>query len=78
MTEAEKERIKLSAGYLNGLAIASFAIGGLAPPVAAVTDALAGEYGIGMLPALGIMSVCFAGSFGLHYAARRALRRLDR
>ncbi|MEM6382948.1 MAG: amino acid transporter [Pseudomonadota bacterium] len=75
MTDDEKlvhnERVKLYATFLNGLGIALFAVGGLAPLFSSV-------YGPqGVQPATLIISLlCILVAFALHYGARRHLRRL--
>ena len=65
------ERAKLTATYVNGLAIAVFAVGGLAPLFSFVYAASPGA-----LPAWAVLSnslVCWIVSAGLHYAARHFL-----
>ncbi|WP_428031451.1 amino acid transporter [Ancylobacter sp.] len=61
MSLVHNERTKLSATYLNGIAIAVMAVGGLAPVVSVLNG--------GAAPALGIAAVsviCFAGSITLN------------
>lgn len=66
------ERTKLTATFVNGLAVAVFAVGGLTQAVK-VTDPAA-QVGLASL----IVSVsCFLGSFALHMIARWILRRLE-
>lgn len=68
MTDDEKlihnERRKLRATFLNGIAIAVFAIGGLAPALSAL-------YGnMGNAPTLLLMAIsaiCFLAAIALHY-----------
>jgi hypothetical protein len=69
----ENEQVKLTATYLNGLAIAIFAVGGLAPVVGIVSGtAQAGAAGgIAVLT-----TICVSVSAGLHLAGRRMLRGL--
>ena len=77
MTDDEKlvhnERTKLTATWLNGLAIALAAIGGFAPLISYATNANATF----AAPAAGLMAIaCLAGSIGLHFIARKTLERL--
>lgn len=67
------ERIKLRAAYLNGLAIAVFAIGSLAPIVGAVAALTIPGSAIVL-----IGLVCFSLSYGLHLSAMKALGALQR
>jgi hypothetical protein len=62
------ERTKLSATYLNGVAIAVMAVGGVGPIVSVLNG--------GAAPALGIAAIsviCLTGSIALHCLARRLL-----
>jgi hypothetical protein len=62
------ERTKLSATYLNGVAIAVMAVGGVGPIVSVLNG--------GAAPALGIAAIsviCLTGSIALHFLARRLL-----
>lgn len=80
------ERAKLTATYLNGIAIALFAVGGLAPLIAIGNSIRDFDPGLSTGVAhfqinysgasLLISLVCFGGSAVLHSAARRALRTL--
>jgi hypothetical protein len=63
MANAREERIKLTANYFNGLAIALAAIGGFAPMISGTVT-----------PAKVV--ICFVISFALHYAGHLTLRRL--
>jgi hypothetical protein len=74
MSLIHNELAKLSATYVNGLAIAVFAVGGLAPiftnlyatnPTAASAWIIAG-----------ISGVCFAASLSLHLIARKFLKEM--
>jgi hypothetical protein len=67
------ERVKLTATYLNGLAIAVFAVGGLAPVVAIVSGTVqaGAATGISVLAA-----ICVTVIAGLHIVARRLLKGL--
>lgn len=73
MNLVHNERAKLSANYLNGLAIAVAAVGGLAPLVSY-------EYGAAGVRPLWIVAlvafICLAASAVLHFTARRLLRGL--
>lgn len=66
--------MKLTAAYLNGVAVSTFAIGALAPLVGIVAGRLS-------VPAW-VISLLFFASLGLsillHYLASETLRRLDR
>jgi hypothetical protein len=66
------EQAKLSATYLNGVAVAVVAIGGIAPWI----TLLAQESGPGVGRLALISVVCFSLSGALHYTARALLRRL--
>ena len=72
VTKTREEQIKLQAGYLNGLAVALAAIGGIAPLVAAVlrTDAAGWR-------SMALALICLAMSYVLHRVARRTLKGLD-
>lgn len=73
MSLIRNERLKLFATYLNGLAIAIFALGGLGPIFAllyAETPNPAATYTV--LVAIS----CLAGSAALHYAASIVLKGL--
>lgn len=66
----EHEKVKLKANYLNGLAIAVFAIGGLAPLAAlAYQNSNGGRSSTVIIGA----ALCFVGSFALHFVAVRTL-----
>ena len=67
------EQVKLTATYLNGLAIAIFAVGGLAP-VVGIVSGTAQTGAAGGIAAL--TSICVSVSAGLHLAGRRILRGL--
>jgi hypothetical protein len=67
-TLIRNEQAKLTATYLNGIAIALAAVGGIAPWIAAAETAT-----ISPLPAM-LTVGCFVISLGVHSAARRVLR----
>ena len=68
----DNEQRKLSATYLNGIAIALITVGVLAPLVAMLTGALSNPF-IGLSLAAG----CIALSVALHLGARWTLRELE-
>ncbi|MCQ0988906.1 hypothetical protein [Jiella marina] len=73
MTEAEKERIKLTASFLNIIAAGTVVTGGVAPLVGAVF----GTSSVGLGVALVSWAICLGGGICLHFAGRFFLRRLD-
>lgn len=75
LTDGEKEQIKLTASYLNGIAIGLTLVGGLSIPA---SIALNGTAGGQKLLAAGISLISFALSAYVHGYAKRSLRRLDR
>jgi hypothetical protein len=72
MSLIHNEQAKPTATYVNGLAIAVFAVGGLAPLFSVLYSDRPAS--IPFLSIVGISLVCFAASGGLHYAARRFLK----
>lgn len=71
MSLVENEQAKLTANFINGVALTVFAVGGLSPFIAAAYGAA------GPRPLLLVMALyCLGVSFALHYLARRVLRRL--
>lgn len=66
------EQTKLTATFLNGIGIAVFAVGGLAP----VFSSLYTEGGPSNF-LLAMSVVCFSAAMGLHWIARAILRRLE-
>lgn len=70
-TTIHNERVKLTATWLNGLAIAIFAVGSLVP----VFTTLYGEGQVTGYLALGVV-ICLFASPALHYWARRMLKDL--
>jgi Na+-transporting NADH:ubiquinone oxidoreductase subunit NqrB len=70
-TTIHNERVKLTATLLNGLAIAIFAVGGLAPGF----TMLYGDRQVTLPLVLGIL-VCFLVAPALHYWARRSMKGL--
>ncbi len=73
MNLLSNEQVKLTATYLNGIAITIFAVGGLAPLVALVSGT-ASPSAVPLIIAL--TSVCVVLSGALHLIARRHLRQL--
>ena len=68
----QNERAKLSANYLNGVAISLAAVGGIAPWIAFIQGA------VGRPIVVGLSSVvCVLISIGLHLVARVLLGRLS-
>lgn len=72
MSLVRNEQAKLTANYLNGVAIALFAVGGLAQ----VLSLLNGDRGPTPLMFVGI-GICIVASTALHFIARRILRGLE-
>jgi hypothetical protein len=70
----EIETIKLRATYLNGLAIAIFGVGALAP----IVKVFDGESSQPMWPIASAALVCILISFGLHWLATNVLKGLTR
>lgn len=68
------ERTKLSATYTNGLAVAVFAVGGLAPIFSTAFSSVPLGVPAWVVPASA--SVCWVASAVLHLVARRFLRDL--
>ena len=75
VSDAEKEQIKLTATDVNGLALAVFAVGGIAPVVSALYSAA--PLGVPVTVVIATTVICFGVSGGLHLAARRHLMRLN-
>jgi hypothetical protein len=69
----ENEQVKLTATYLNGVAITMFAVGGLAPVVALVSGATTSTP-VALVAVL--TTVCVGLSGALHLVAKRHLRQL--
>ncbi|TCQ25007.1 amino acid transporter [Rhizobium sp. PP-CC-3G-465] len=71
MSLIHNERTKLTATYLNGVAIAIFAVGGFAPAI--------GWLNTGAAPGLTVAIVCLvciSSSVGLHFIERSVLKGL--
>jgi hypothetical protein len=67
------ERAKLTATYVNGMAIAIFAVGGLAPIFSVF---LSGTASATTWLVMGSSFVCSLTSVALHFVTRRFLREL--
>ena len=76
LTEAGREQIKLRASFLNGIAIATFAVGALGPITKAVLETPADQRVIAGGVAFGL--VCLLISGVIHFIAYRYLKELDR
>ncbi|AMJ60863.1 hypothetical protein [Bosea sp. PAMC 26642] len=63
------ERLKLAATYLNGIAIATLAVGGIGPFVAGFVANAPGHFSLSS----GLVVVCTITSATLHLAAWRVL-----
>ncbi len=74
MTEGDRERLKLTANFLNILAAGTVITGGVAPLVAAIFQTSVVSLAGGSLGSL----ICLAVGYLLHSAGRSLLRRLDR
>ena len=68
------ERRKLSATYLNGVAVAVFAVGGFAPFISTVLATGSGPQSPFLV--LGVMAICWMVSGAIHSAARASLKGL--
>lgn len=65
------EQVKLLATFLNGVGLAVFAVGGLAPIFASSM-----RFDGNSFVKVGVSFLCFAMGIGLHVVASRVLRRL--
>lgn len=76
LSEGSREQIKLRAGFVNGIAIATFAVGTLGPLTKAMVDGFEthSSTAVGVTFAL----VCFVVSGVVHSHAYRHLKELDR
>lgn len=71
MSLVGNEQARLTANYLNGVAVAVFAVGGLG----SLIPALSSDGGLTVFPMI-VSAICFVLSFTLHWVARHVLRRL--
>jgi hypothetical protein len=76
LTEAGRERIKLRANFLNGIAIATFAVGTLGALSKAHLEMSADVWVIAV--GVAFAAVCLLVSGILHFVAYRHLKELDR
>jgi hypothetical protein len=67
------EQVKLTATYMNGVAIALFAVGGIAPTITFMNGGLTSPSAVGTAI---VVAVCIISSALLHFSARAVLRRL--
>ncbi len=74
MSLIRNEQIKLTATYLNGLAITVFAVGGLAPVFSYTFGSIAGQP---LWAVVFVAAICLIVSAVLHLVARRILRDLS-
>jgi len=65
------ERIKLFATFVNGLGIAIFAVGGLAPLISSLNGSASPRQLL-----LFTSATCILGAFALHYIASAVLKRI--
>lgn len=72
-SEAEKEQAKLTATYMNGIAVTIFALGCFSPVVARLYGT--GSFGVSIEKAALTAMACLAISMGLHIFARMLLKR---
>ncbi|MCQ0987384.1 hypothetical protein [Jiella marina] len=76
LSEAGREQIKLRSNWLNGISIATFAVGTLAPMTRAFfDDVLSWKQ---TFASLALAVICLVISGVLHSVAKRNLRELDR
>ena len=71
MSLIHNEQTKLTATYLNGVAIALFAVGAIAPVVSVLNGAAGSGIGVALMAL-----ICITVSAVLHFLARIFLRRL--
>lgn len=76
LTDAQREKIKLRANYVNGMAVGTFTTGALSPIIAFAIRADSGDSHVQL--SLLITVICFALSVALHLRATEALTELDR
>ena len=70
MSLVHNERIKLTATWLNSIAAAAVAVGGISPTIAAASGVMSVGLAAFLVPAW------IVGGVGLHFAARAVLGRL--
>lgn len=72
MSLIHNERTKLTATYLNGVAIAVFAVGTLAPVLSTVSGTITPSWAL-----LITSAICLIASGALHWMARQILKGLE-
>jgi hypothetical protein len=75
LSEGQREQLKLTATYLNGIATGILLIGGLSIPTTIVLTATVPELRF-LAIGIGLFSVCLSPY--IHWVARRMLGKLDR
>lgn len=75
LAESQKEKIKLRASFLNGLAMGIMLIGAFTPITRAAYDPAIQASTLGLMAVLSV--VCFVMSGVLHYYAMRVLNELE-
>ena len=75
LSEGQREQVKLTAAYLNGLAIGIALVGGLSVPTSVVLTATIPEVRV-LAVCIGLFSI-FLGPY-IHAVARKTLGKLDR
>ncbi|NDW03278.1 hypothetical protein [Jiella pacifica] len=75
LSEAGKEQVKLRSNWLNGISIATFAVGTLAPVTRALFER---PTTIAILVSVAVAGICLLLSAIIHSAARQNLKELDR
>jgi hypothetical protein len=73
---ARNEQRKITATYINGIAVAFAAIGTLTPLLLVVQQMAAGGTNLNWAPFV-IIPVCVLGSLGLHLLARQQLEGME-
>lgn len=71
MTLIHNEQTKLTSTFLNGMGVAPFAVGGLAPSLGMANGTVPRS-----LLTFALVFYCFAAALALHLMARRLLRNL--
>jgi hypothetical protein len=72
MSLIHNERTKLTATYLNGIAIAVFAVGSLGPSLSSLYGTVAPSWAL-----LITSGICLIASGALHWMARQILKGLE-
>jgi hypothetical protein len=74
MSLVRNERMKLTATYINGISIALFAVGGLAPLFSTLYASAGSAQPMWVIAIVSL--ICFILSVALHFVARWILRGL--